>query len=351
MYKCTECGLEYENKPEYCDCGNDEFVLTVEEKPAEEIVPEPVRTEKKPHENIQTYENIRYDNPISHEPNKLPVSPYALVIFIICITASLLILFLWNPVEQTADKVTEIIEKVENKNIPSIEKLWKNPTPVVQTEQKTEQAAIKQEIKQISSNIQKPAATVKQPVKTQTKVTQPKTQTKTQKNVQKPVQQQPNVTNAQKQAEETARKAKEAQQKAEQEALIAAQEAERKAKEAQQNAEREAYLAAKKAKAAAQAKQELYNYKINLRNEIAKKIDFTRVIGDGDCTVVFKLDQNGKLINRSFAKQSSNITLNNAVYNAVMATPVYAQPPKAYNNETLKLNISFTNGNFAITLE
>ena len=25
MYKCKECGTEYEIKPDYCDCGNDTF--------------------------------------------------------------------------------------------------------------------------------------------------------------------------------------------------------------------------------------------------------------------------------------------------------------------------------------
>ncbi len=337
MYKCTECGTEFENKPEYCDCGNDEFVLTVEEKHEEEkIISEPVKTEEKLFENTEKTYGAGYDEykRSSHDFSQ-PVSPYALVVFILCIIFSFLIVFLWNPVKETTDKVTEIIEKVENKNIPSIDKLWKNPAPVVQTEQKPE-IPIKQEVKQIVSNIPKPTVTVKQTVvkpkttqqtNTQTKVTQPKPQQKPVQ--QKPVVQQPSISEAQKQAEEAARKAKEAQQKAEQEALIAAQ----------------------KAKAAAAAKQELYSYKINLRNEIGKKIDFTRVIGDGDCAIIFKIDQNGKLINRSFAKQSSNITLNNAVYNAVMATPVFMQPPKSYNNETLRLNVSFNNGNFAITLE
>ena len=27
MYKCKECGAEYENKPDYCECGNDEFEM------------------------------------------------------------------------------------------------------------------------------------------------------------------------------------------------------------------------------------------------------------------------------------------------------------------------------------
>ena len=338
MYKCTECGLEFENKPEYCDCGNDEFVLKVEEKNTEEIISEPLKTEEKPIENIhKTYESKfnEYKNELHNTP--LPVSPYAIIIFLFCILFSLIIVFLWNPVKQTTDKVTEIIEKVDNKNIPSIDKIWKASAPVEQTESST--PTVKQEVKQIVKNQQKPVATVKQPVvkpkttqpaKTQNKVTQPKVQSKPQNNVQKPVQQQQSVvSDAQKQAEEAARKAKEAQQKAEQEALLAAQ----------------------KAKETALAKQELANYKINLRNEIGKKIDFTRVIGDGDCIVSFKLDPTGKLVNRTFAKQSTNITLNNAVYNAVMATPSYNPPPSAYNNETYKLNIRFSNGNFAITLE
>ena len=105
-----------------------------------------------------------------------------------------------------------------------------------------------------------------------------------------------------------------------------------------------------KAKQAQINKQELISYKANLRNTIARKIDFTKVIGDGSCTVSFKIDLTGKLIKRSFTKQSSNNTLNDAVYNAVMATPSFNPPPDAYNNEILNLNIKFYNGNFEISL-
>ena len=44
MFKCTECGTEYEIKPDYCDCGNDTFE---EIKPAA-VEPAPVKIEKKP---------------------------------------------------------------------------------------------------------------------------------------------------------------------------------------------------------------------------------------------------------------------------------------------------------------
>ena len=120
---------------------------------------------------------------------------------------------------------------------------------------------------------------------------------------------------------------------------------------AKKKAEAEALAAAENARKNSQSKQVLASYKINLRNTIGQKIDFTRVIGDGDCAVTFKVDSTGRLTNRAFAKQSTNITLNNAVYNAVMAVPSYSAPPAAYKNETLTLHIRFQNGNFAITLE
>jgi len=346
MYKCTECGLEFENKPEYCDCGNDEFVLTVpqEEKipepavnaeitKASEPTPEPISAEE--FSKAAAAEQNSYNNyKTAREPMKLPVSPFALFIFIMCILLSLMIWILWNPVKETAETVSEIIENVENKPIPSIDKLWKSPEPAKQEEQAPAPApAPKQEKKTTVINIPKAANPVKKsvPKTTQTAKQQPKT-TQTKK--------QQAVNNTQK-----------AQNSAAEQAAKQAQEAAKKAQEAKAKAEAEAIAAAEAAKKAAISKQELYSYKINLRNTIGQKIDFTRVIGDGDCVISFKVDANGRLTNRAFEKQSANITLNNAVYNAVMAVPSYSAPPSGYKNETLRLKVSFNNGNFAITLE
>ena len=98
------------------------------------------------------------------------------------------------------------------------------------------------------------------------------------------------------------------------------------------------------------AKQELANYKVGLRNTIGKKIDFTRVVGDGECSLSFKINSSGQLTNRAFTKQSTNVTLNDAAYAAMNATTRYNVPPSAYKGETLNLNIRFYNGNFNISL-
>ena len=104
------------------------------------------------------------------------------------------------------------------------------------------------------------------------------------------------------------------------------------------------------AKSAAQLKQELAAYKSNLRNAIGKKIDFTRVIGDGECSLSFKINSNGRLTSKAFTKQSSNMTLNDAAFNALNTMTSFNPPPEAYNGETLKLIIKFYNGNFEISL-
>lgn len=345
MYKCTECGMEYEVKPDYCDCGNDEFVLTIEKtsEPVADIQcsEQPEQTEKIVESLEKSYNSgcaKQHTGEIKEQVKyKLPVSPFALCVFVICIIAAVLILFVWNPKTEVTSADEPSTKQMVNRQIPSIDKLWKDPVIVSKPEkpvQKPEPVVSQPKTTPVVKTVkqQQPKKTTTVPLTRKTSTSKSTTQ---QKNTQKPVVQ--NQTVKQPSAAEI-----EAQKAAE---------AAKKAAEAKQKAENEAKLAAEKAKQAALAKQEYASYKISLRNTIAKKIDFTKVVGDGSCVVSFKLDSTGKLVNRTFAQQSSNLTLNNAVYKAVMATPTFVQPPSAYKNETLKLNITFNNGNFAITLE
>ena len=97
-------------------------------------------------------------------------------------------------------------------------------------------------------------------------------------------------------------------------------------------------------------KQELLNYKIKLQNNIGSKIDFAKVVGDGSCVVTFKIANNGQLINRNFAVQSENTSLNDVVYNAVMQTPYVSAPPQSYKGETLRLSVKIYGGSFEVAL-
>ena len=348
MFKCKECGTEYEIKPDYCDCGNDEFeevgVVNTKDTNDKSIISgaaasEKIITEQKP--QVQSASAANFHNQAYIPKRTLNIDPISLSVFGICILLSLYVIFFaFNPAkeEQKIEKTQEIVTP---KNIPNIDKIWNNALPVIKKEEPKKEEVVETIIKQIV-----PVQPQKK-VETKVQTTQPKVTKVPLKKVTPKVTPVVKTTSAQQQAvaQEQAKKAAELKQKAEQE---------RKAAEAAQikklQAEQAKKAAEEKARQAAASKQEFIVYKANLRNTIGRKIDFTRVIGDGSCTVAFKIDTNGKLYSRSFSKQSSNNTLNDAVYNAVMATPTFNPPPSAYNNETLYLNIRFSNGNFEISL-
>ena len=348
MYICKECQTEYKEKPDFCECGNDEFDYVQEEKPVE----------AKPEGSIIKSENIQIKEQKIQKPKiekrsfeeQYPsisrllksIDPISGGIFTLCIILSIYVIFFaWNVSEIT------ISEKPQEKtttvaNIPnSVDKFWNNALPVVKQEIKQE--TVEKEVKKIQLPIQ--TAIVKKPVQqTVQKANAQKTTTvKSTKTTQttKPA------------AKQTVQQTKPVQTKAQEQKTAQTNNVQTTTKPAvvqQKTAEQIAAEKAEAARKASQAKVELANYKAALRNAIGRKIDFTRVVGDGSCTVAFKINSSGKLTNRSFSKQSSNITLNDAVYAAVMATPSYNPPPSGYNNETLSLNISFYNGNFEISL-
>lgn len=342
MYKCKECGAEYEIKPDYCDCGNDEFIITAlkDDTNTEPVKPIKKNSDDKP--NVQPAPAYSFNNTDNNYKRTTPFDSRAIAVFGLCILLSLYVLFFaWNNLINQDTKSKE--EKLTaSNNIPSIEKIWNNAVPVVQKKEENKEEKVDNNfIKQII------------PVQTQKKIvpgektqnTQPKVTKVPLKKIttNKPLTQTKTTTQKTVQTVNTAEQA--AKQKAEQERLAAEAAQLKKLKEEQAKK-----AAEQKAKQAAAAKQELAVYKANLRNTLGRKIDFTRVIGDGSCTVAFRIDQTGRLINRSFAKQSSNNTLNDAVYEAIMSTPVYNPPPSAYNNEIMNLNIRFYNGNFEISL-
>lgn len=406
MYKCKECGAKYEIKPDYCECGNDTFVKVLSANSAANIkLPEQKSQQDDFDSNLEDFRQTEIPNETNYKDgfnelsqpsnDKVSVGIFALCIFL----AFLVLFFIGNPKKETEtdEQKTQTVAQTP-KDIPSLDSFWDNTTvkveikqpepeeqkptveiPIVAelpkivqqiipqpkpqeskpvtkntTMQKTTQQTQKTKTttatktttpaKTTSTTATKPATNTAKPVTVQTPnlITQIKnTQTaQTPKTTQTTTAQQapaqapkPNTTTQTTTAQNT-----QAQQVQQQAAL----EAQRKAAAAQ--------AAAQAAKQAAAAKQELANYKTSLRNSIGRKIDFTSVVGDGSCSLSFKIASNGRLTNRVFTKQSSNLTLNEAVYSAMNATPSYNPPPSAYNNETLNLTIKFYNGNFEISL-
>lgn len=173
MFKCSECNQIYQNKPEYCDCGNDEFV---------EIKEQHTSTLKKLNSSLQI-------------KNKMQIFSWG--VFVTCILLSLIIwLFAWNDIpqkveqkqtnEQTKIQKTPDIDEIWNDELPSSsveqkknEQNLLNPSKTAKTEKKVAVQQKNTKIKKTSTPKQPQQQTAKKESKTQkseNKVKQPKTQ-------------------------------------------------------------------------------------------------------------------------------------------------------------------------------
>ncbi|MCD8378029.1 MAG: TonB C-terminal domain-containing protein [Candidatus Gastranaerophilales bacterium] len=108
MFKCSECGEEFDKKPDYCGCGNDCF---------EEILP--VKSEKLSEMSLLEKYNI---------------SIFALLFFICCLILSALVLFFFAssepyPIVNTDNPAPLKHSRVK---IPDIDTFWNNTPPVSQ---------------------------------------------------------------------------------------------------------------------------------------------------------------------------------------------------------------------------
>lgn len=330
MFRCKECQTEYKIKPDYCDCGNDTFDEIIEhheiKKP--DPKPEPVLT---PKEKVER-----------KSERKSQIDPFGWIIFAFCIILSFVIVFfVGNPKDEPIQETKEEV-KADTSYIPkSTNAFWDN------TVKQPEAEPVKEEVKKVIEQIipkvvqPKPAPvaqkttpkSVAQPAKQATKTTKPAATTPA-KTTSTPVKQ----TNVQlpKSITEITNKSQTTQ---------TTQQKTQTTVKPVQTATTQPKAEPKKLN-----QQEYANYKINLRNTIASKINFAGVIGDGDCVVSFSISNNGTLINRKFEKQSINNTLNDAVYHAIMQTPGFKNPPEGYNGQTMRFTVKMYSGNFEVTL-
>lgn len=304
MFKCTECGQEFEIKPEYCDCGNNLFEEIVE-KPA---APQPAQSFTP---RVQT--------------TRKPVDFLSLMIFFICIVLSILswIFIGRNSGKPETPSIPQTTQKVAN--IPSIDKLWKD-TDIPPKNFKVQVVDIQP--------VPVPTKTVSVPK------TAPKPLTPTPVVSPQPVTPQkvtPSMTEEQKQEiikKLTASKKTAPTQKVE--------EAKSAPPAVKQPEKPQIDYAAQK--------RELNAYKTALRNKLGGAINFAAVIGDGQCVLTFKIDDSGNLTNRTFSVQSTNDSLNDAVYAAMLQIPTFKAPPEGYKHETLTLSVKIYGGQFEVSL-
>lgn len=299
MYKCSECEKEYIEKPDFCDCGNDEFVYFEQIK----------KTSQK--------------MPLSLEQKSQIMS---WIFFVLCMIFSAVVWLI--PIKE---EVREIVVKEENtqvRTIPDLDKIW-DSTPVKLPEQ------AKKEVQVINTPQPKP---VSEPVK----VVKPKqSQPVQQKNVSKP-----KNTNQKSDVKKSAAvkdKNVDKQTAKPKENKVTEQKVQSKPEQKEKKEEVK--------KTYNPNSPEMLKYKGDLRAVLFRKFPVGSIQGSGTCSVRFSVDSKGKLINRSFVNQSSNKSLNDAVYYMLMSVPTFKAPPSTYSGEPITMTFSINNGNYEITIK
>ncbi len=323
MFKCKECGTEYQIKPDYCDCGNDIFEEILPAKPAES---EKTTVEKKDDTYIEenrlghpidekSYNNIQKETEVrTFKKNVQTIQPYAIITFAVCLILSLLIiLFAFNPKNISEQNSNTKSETIKAQQVPSIEKIWNNSTEGLseyQSKAKVEQTEQTKETK--------PVVKQEETSKKKVEVTKPKKQEV------KPIVKTTPTT------EKTTNTTQKTKTQIQQKITLSV------------NATQ-----ANKPKA---NPQEITNYNIKLRNHIASKINFLSIVGDGTCTFSFKVTSDGTLTNKKATKLSENESLNEAVYNALRQVYSYNAPPVGYKSEMLNLTVKMYNNSYEVYL-
>lgn len=274
MFRCKECGCEYEVKPDFCECGNDEFDFTEKE-------PDIVFSKK--------------------------LKPLALkellswLIFGICVILSVLVLLFFPKINPDGSVEPENVrQEVMHENIPSIESFWVDTVKIEKPAKPDEEYRI--DILKVLEKKQDTKKKVPEQkiVKTQNKVTQTKSNTQT----------------SQVQTKKTEQK---------------------KVVKTQQQ---------KKTK---YTDTEMRSYIGGLLNRFRSNLSLGELDGEGECIVGFTLDENGKLLNRKFVKQSENKSVNDTIYKMMMRTPVFDPPPASYDGGLLKVYLKLSPSYYEIS--
>ena len=151
MYKCSDCGAEYKVKPDYCDCGNDNFIEIKEEKKEFKL------------------------KPVNIDPS--------IWVLVGCLILSLLvIMFFANPKQQEETVKKQVTKQVSEKKIPDIETFWDNTPVKVKTVETTETTVVEEKSepqKTLTQWFKPKSEQVQQKTVQQNKTVQTKTVTKT----------------------------------------------------------------------------------------------------------------------------------------------------------------------------
>lgn len=351
IYKCKNCGTEYNIPTDYCDCGNNTFDIIGEESDVvtsqsnvsdeydeygEKITKEPTKISPENNSDLELlYQpDFKYTKKEKKETNENKKQWLPVVLFVISLLISgflIIYAFLSKPADNKKGEISNVqTERIEPKKV-DINDFWED-APISTEQKKNENADLN---KQKAVQTQSAPKTEKQ---NQTKNIQ--SQKPVQSNKSAPVQKSEKTSKPPKTTENKTQKVVKQPQKVEEE--------NKTVQKPVQNTKPEQ----KKETKPAVSKEDiakLNTYKANLREYLFAAFPILTVQGSGTASVGFSISSEGKLLNRRFVSQSDNKSLNDAMYHMLMKTPSYSAPPSLYKGEEIILEMKFNNGHYSFS--
>lgn len=335
IYKCKNCGTEFDVCPDYCDCGNNTFdKIGNEINPSDEydeygekIIRDDFKISPENNKDLAlSYKpDFEYtkNTQRGHEQNKKNILP--VVIFVISVLISFILLltaFLMPSKNKNNEEPSEQKTEISRPQVKNVNDFW-DDTPAQSQNMSRPKPA---EISKQNMSEQNKKQSVPKPTVSNTQKTTPKTTTQVKKEQTPKIKKETPKTAAQK-PQKTENRPRTAENKSEsniiQEDTISA-------------------VSSEDIKA-------LNTYKLNLRKTLFSVFPILNVKGTGTATIAFSISAKGKLLNRRFVSQSDNKSLNDAMYHMLMKTPSYKIPPSAYKGEEFVLEMKFNNGQYSFS--
>lgn len=397
IYKCKNCGLEYAENPEYCDCGNNVFICLNNGVPLEEEF-----STSENYENYDNYESVnddyseskqqtvayndeydyeddaeyednaeyvntsQYENPAQYQNDSgyeynaeyQKPAQYAetdeyeeddedddesehaksfslyVAIFIFSFISILAIILIVRAITAPSNNTPKVAKPKVSKEIT---------IPDVDSywiDSKSKPSNATNSV----SEVEVVASADMQEVSTPAPV---QVQEKTAASVQKP---QPQQVQKDKTPKQTASKPRKTEVKKTQ---TKPQDVQPKQKDKQASATQNKTNVQKPATAVknTNSAKELSDYKVALRKRLFSVFPILNVSGFGSATIGFTISKDGKLLNRHFVKQSDNKSLNDAMYHMLMRTPSFNPPPESYSGEQIILRMDYNNGSYSFSYQ
>lgn len=335
IYKCKNCGQNYYEKPDFCECGNNVFVLIKSFDNTNSDISQKYKDDFStlyPNNEFVEQEDILYD-----KNNSKILTVFSCVIFVISLILSSVFVYKGIVYKPVLNEKNIVSKNINNKNIPYVDTYWDNSiissnkqsanirsnkianieniifeTPTTKSEivMNKIDATSKSSIENENTN------SVKKSQKTVTDLNQKVNQVNEKllkNNVEKVVTTNKNIQNN-KSSNDIPEKVSSADIKKQEQEIA-----------------------------------DLLQYKADLRLRLFQHFPILNVFGYGVAVIGFNISSEGKLNNRRFIQQSENKSLNDALYHMLMSVPIYSPPPKYYKGEDIVLKMEFNNGYYSFS--